>query len=441
MYVIAIPGMDEVNYARAQTRDRDGAACLYPSVMRWVMVQGHSLAKTTNHSPARANRAFGFTRADLAVVLVAFVIELSAFIPAASGSLSGAMAVTAVVYVASGFIALRWRHRAPILVFAVLLLHQSLFVLFFTPNYFNFSDFFHVPYMPVMAVLLALAAVASDRPLRHSLAACVTAIALPVLISSRGTPFEDLWFIGTGAAYMGGAWAFGRFVARNRLRISALEEERRKAEAAVAQERAHIAAELHDIVSHAVTVMMLHAAGGRRVIDTDPERAAQALDVIESVGTEATQELARLLRLLKPHGGTVDEEQQSPLPTLNDIHGLIEPVRSAGVQVDVRASGESGKLDPSVGHAAYRVVQESLTNISKHAGSGTNALIDLRWEPRTLTLNISDDGGGRPENRVDGTSGYGLLGLRERVEVAGGSIEWGPRNQGFFLSARLPSSP
>jgi signal transduction histidine kinase len=401
------------------------------------------MIKVAHSGPAGVNRSFGFTRADFTVVLLAFALELASFFPATSGSLSGVMAVAAFVYVASAFIPLLWRHRAPMMVFAGLLLHQAIFVFFITPNYFDFSDVYRVPYMPITTVLVALAAVASDRSLRQSLTACITAIALPVLVTSPGRPFdEDLWFIGTGAVWLGGAWAFGRFVARNRLRISSLEEERRKAEAAVAQERAHIAGELHDIVSHAVTVMTLHAAGGRRVIDSDPQRAAQALDVIESVGTEATQELARLLRLLKPpHGGTADEEQQSPLPTLSDIHGLIEPVRSAGVRVDMRASGEAGKLDPSVGHAAYRVVQESLTNISKHAGSGTNALIDLRWEPRTLTLNISDDGGGRPENHLDGTSGYGLLGLKERVEVAGGSIEWGPKNRGFFLSARLPSSP
>ncbi|WP_307611053.1 sensor histidine kinase [Pseudarthrobacter sp. W1I19] len=313
---------------------------------------------------------------------------------------------------------------------------------FVTPNYFDFSQIYRVPYMPITTVLVALAAVASDRSLRQSLTALFTAIAFPVLITSRGRPVEeDLWFIGTGAVWLGGAWAFGRFVARNRQRISALQEEQRKAELAVAQERAHIAAELHDIVSHAVTVMMLHAAGGRRVIDSDPQRAAQALEVIESVGTEATQELGRLLRLLKPPGKNSDEEQQTPLPTLGDIHSLIEPVRSGGVQVDVRASGEAGRLDPSVGHAAYRVVQESLTNISKHAGSGTTALIDVRWEPRTLTLNISDDGGGTPGGHPEGASGYGLLGLKERVEVAGGSIEWGPRDRGFFLSAHLPSSP
>ena len=433
--------MDDVKYERAQTRDGDKAVVPRPPVVRLVMIRELLPIKAANHSPARFTGALGFTRSDLAVVLVAFVVELSAFIPAASGSLSGAMAVAAVVYVASGFIALRWRHRAPLMVFAVLLLHQSLFVVFFTPHYFNFSDLFHVPYMPVMAVLVALAAVASDRPLPYSVPAFVAAVALPVLMSSRGTPFDDAWFIFTGVMWMGGAWAFGRFVARNRQRISALQEEQRKAELAVAQERAHIAAELHDIVSHAVTVMMLHAAGGRRVIDSDPQRAAQALEVIESVGTEATQELGRLLRLLKPPGKNSDEEQQTPLPTLGDIHSLIEPVRSGGVQVDVRASGEAGRLDPSVGHAAYRVVQESLTNISKHAGSGTTALIDVRWEPRTLTLNISDDGAGRPENHLDGTSGYGLLGLKERVEVAGGSIEWGPRDRGFFLSAHLPSSP
>lgn len=406
------------------------------------MVKKSSVFKVGHSGPAAVKRTPGFTRADFTVVLLASGLELASFFPATSGSLAGALAVVAFVYVAGGSVPLLWRHRAPLMVFAGLLLHQAIFVVFLTPNYFDFSEIYRVPYMPITSVLVAMAAVASAKSLRQSLAAGIAAIALPVLITSPGRPFEeDLWFLGTGAVWIGGAWAFGRFVARNRLRISALEEERRKAEAAVAQERAHIAAELHDIVSHAVTVMTLHAAGGRRVIDTDPQRAAQALDVIESVGTEAAQELARLLRLLKPPGHTADEEQQSPLPTLNDIQGLIEPVRSAGVQVDVKASGEAGKLDPSVGHAAYRVVQESLTNISKHAGSGTTALIDVRWEPRTLTLNISDDGAGRPENHFDGTSGYGLLGLKERVEVAGGSIEWGPRDRGFFLSAHLPSSP
>jgi signal transduction histidine kinase len=406
------------------------------------VVQKYSMIKVAHPGPAGVNRSFGFTLADYTVVLLAFALELASFFPATSGSLSGVLAVAAFLYVASGFIPLLWRHRAPMTVFAGLLLHQAIFVFFLTPNYFDFSEVYRVPYMPITTVLVALAAVASDRSLRQSLTTCVTAIAFPVLITSPGRPFEeDLWFIGTGAVWLGGAWAFGRFVARNRLRISSLEEDRRKAEAAVAQERAHIAAELHDIVSHAVTVMMLHAAGGRKVIDSDPQRAAQALDVIESVGTEATQELARLLRLLKIHGGTADEEQQSPLPTLSNIDWLVEPVRSAGVHVDVKASGQAGKLDPSVGHAAYRVVQESLTNITKHAGPGTNALIELRWEPRTLTLNISDDGAGKPENHHDGSTGYGLIGLKERVEIAGGSIKWGPKDRGFFLSARLPSSP
>lgn len=406
------------------------------------MVRENSRIAVVHHSPGWVNRSFGMAKTDLTVMLVAFAIELASFLPATSGSLSGVLAVSAFLFVAGGFVPLLWRHRAPMMVFVGLLLHQAIFVFFVTPNYFDFSDVYRVPYMPITTVLVALAAVASDRSLRQSLAACVTAIALPVLITSRGRPFdEDLWFIGTGAVWLGGAWAFGRFVARNRLRISSLEEERRKAEVAIAEERAHIAAELHDIVSHAVTVMMLHAAGGRKIIDSDPKRAAQALDVIESVGTEATQELARLLRLLKPRGDRADEEQQGPLPSLRDIHWLVEPVRSAGVEVDVKASGQAGKLDPSVGHAAYRVVQESLTNITKHAGPGTSALIELRWEPRAITLNISDDGAGKPESHHDGSTGYGLMGLKERVEVAGGSIEWGPKDRGFFLSARLPSSP
>lgn len=405
------------------------------------MVQEKSLTGKVRHRPAGVKRKLGLAKADLGVILVAFIVELGSFFPATAGSLSGALALVAFVYVACGFIALPWRHRAPMMIFAGLLLHQSLFVLIFTANYFTYSDLFMAPYMPVTAAIVALAAVASDLPLRQSLAAFAVSIALPLLVTSRGRPFEeDLWFIFSGIMWMGGAWAFGRFVARNRVRIRALQDEQRKAEAAVAHERAHIAAELHDIVSHAVTVMMLHAAGGRKVVESDPKRAAQALEVIESVGTEATQELARLLRLLKPAGEKKDEVQQSPLPTLSDIDSLVEPVRSAGVQVDVKASGQTGKLDPSVGNAAYRVVQESLTNISKHAGSGTNALIELRWEPQSLTLNISDDGAGKHESQHDNSTGYGLLGLKERVQVAGGTIEWGPKDRGFFLIARLPLS-
>ncbi|POH60512.1 hypothetical protein CVS28_02155 [Arthrobacter glacialis] len=427
--------------ARAQTRDTDKTFVWQP-VVRWAMVRKYPTIKGVRHGPAALHRSPGFNRADYTVIALAFCIELASFLPATSGSLSGALAVAAVVYVAGGFVPLLWRHRAPLMVFAGLLLHQVIFEFFFTPNYFNFSEIFLVPYMPVVAVLLALSAVASDRSLRQSLAACVAAVALPVLTGSRGRPFDqDLWFIATAAVYIGGAWAFGRFVARNRLRISSLEEEQRKAEVAIAHERAHVAAELHDIVSHAVTVMMLHAAGGRKVIDSDPQRAAQALDVIEAVGTEATAELARLLKLMKPRGETANDEQQSPLPTLGDLDWLLEPVRLAGVHVDVKATGQARKLDPSVGHAAYRVVQESLTNITKHAGSGTSALIELQWEPHALTLNIFDDGAGKPESPHDGSPGYGLIGLKERVEIAGGSIKWGPRDSGFFLRASLPLSP
>ncbi|MEO8220264.1 MAG: histidine kinase [Specibacter sp.] len=405
------------------------------------MEQKYPTSKRAHHAPAPVHRTFGFTRVDIAVIVLAFSIELASFFPAVSGSLSGAVAVAAVFYVAGGFVPLLWRHRAPMMVFAALMVHQVIFEIFSTPSYFNFSEIFRMPYLPMMALLVALSAVASDRSLRHSLAACATAIALPVLIASRGRPLEeDLWFIGTASVWLGGAWAFGRFVARNRRRINSLEQERRKAEIAIAEERAHVAAELHDIVSHAVTVMMLHAAGGRKVIDSDPQRAAQARDVIESVGIEATQELARLLSLWQRHGQTAHEEQQRPLPTLGDLDWLLEPVRLAGVHVDVKATGQPWKLDPSVGHAAYRVVQESLTNITKHAGSGTNVLIEIQWEPRSLTLNILDDGAGKSATPHAGSAGYGLIGLKERVEIAGGSIIWGPREKGFFLSATLPSA-
>ncbi|RAM36966.1 sensor histidine kinase [Arthrobacter globiformis] len=386
----------------------------------------------------QARNAFRFTAFDGVVALAAFILELPPFISAALGALSGTW-MPALVYILIGYSALLWRHRAPMKVFILIFLHQGLFAPLFYPDFFSTSTPILGPYIPMTAIPAAVAAVASDFPLRISLPVCIPAIALPLVMAGRGRPFDDPLNLFLETVLVSGGWAFGRFAARSRRQIRMLEEEQLRTESAINRERAHIAAELHDIVSHAVTVMMLHAAGGRRVIESDPGRAARALEVIETVGTEASQELARLLGLLDPSPNATPSDTMRPLSGLDDLANLVATVQSAGVNVLVKVSGHPQRLDASVDHASYRVVQEALTNVSKHAGPGTNVTVDIAWNRDSLTLRICNDAAGKRSARQARTpSGYGLVGLKERVAVAGGNIIWGSANGAYVVEARLP---
>ncbi|WP_454810607.1 sensor histidine kinase [Paenarthrobacter nitroguajacolicus] len=380
-------------------------------------------------------------RIDWIVTAVAFALELINIMSSLITVLAG-VRWQALGYLVIAFVLLLWRQRFPKLVLVAVLLHQALFVpifhheLFMPPGMvFNPNQPLSIPYIPLFGVLVALISVGSSASLRTSALLCIPAAVLPTLIFSGGRPWEAPAYVVASILWAGGAWAFGRFVGRSSQRITDLEAERLRMEAAMEAERAHIAAELHDIVSHAVTVMLLHAAGGRRIIDTDPARAAKALEVIATVGTEATQELSRLLGLLKAnqHMNTVKS-----LPTLEDIAPLVEAVQSAGIDVELSESGTPARVDASVGHTAYRAVQEALTNVSKHVGPGTKTTVAIEWKPDLLQIDVSDTGPAMPISEDRATSGYGLLGLQERVAVAGGKISWGPRGRGFFVSVSLP---
>jgi signal transduction histidine kinase len=375
-------------------------------------------------------------RSDVLTSLAAVLMEITGFLITDGRLQLSGQWQWVIPYLIVPLPILTWRHRAPLLALALLITHQLMII----PLFHGETHDEWGPWLPMVGVLVALAAVSADLPVGYSLSACVPTLALPLLASGQGLHLDEPYYLGSALLITTGTWAFGRLMASNRKRISALESARLSTEAAVAQERVHIAAELHDIVSHAVTVMMLHAAGGRKVIETDPQRAAHALAVIESVGTEATQELARLLGLLKPPPDAVRDDQQTPLPVLKDIDPLIATFRSAGVQVDLKQTGQAARLDPSVGHAAYRVIQEALTNVSKHAGPGTRAAVVIQWAPDNLTITIKDDGAGTPARRSIGhTPGFGLLGLKERVQVAGGSICWERADGGFSLAVTLPT--
>jgi signal transduction histidine kinase len=240
--------------------------------------------------------------------------------------------------------------------------------------------------------------------------------------------------------FFGGPFVAGRVIRHRRGRERALEgravelaqESEERARAAVAEERIRIARELHDVVSHAVSVIVLQARGARRNLPDEDGRLREALDVIERSGTEALAEMRRLLNILRQH----DEELAlAPQPSLRRIGDLVQSVRSAGLPVELTVEGDIEDLPPGVDVSAYRIVQEALTNALKHAGPA-RALVAIRRLDGELEIEVLDTGPGASDG--DG-AGQGLVGMRERVAVYGGELEAGRRAEGgYALSARLP---
>jgi signal transduction histidine kinase len=209
-------------------------------------------------------------------------------------------------------------------------------------------------------------------------------------------------------------------------------------QAVAAEERARIARELHDVVAHGMSVVALQAVGGRRVLATDPAQAREAFDTIERVTSDCLDEMRRLLGILRADD---DQAPLAPQPTLDQITVLVEQARSAGAEVDVTVSGNAGKLPPGVELSAYRIVQEALTNALKHA-PGAHVFLRLGYEEASLVVEVVDDGAGERGRPPQSPShGHGLIGMRERVELFGGTLDVGPRpGGGFGVRARLPRS-
>ncbi len=212
---------------------------------------------------------------------------------------------------------------------------------------------------------------------------------------------------------------------------SALES---SARGAAYGERARIARELHDVIAHSVSVMVIQAGGARLVMDGEPARAEESLRSAERAGREALAELRRMLGVL----GDEDPHALAPQPGLGDIAPLLADARRSGVWVDLRVDGDPVSVPPALDLCAYRIVQESLTNAIKHAAPAA-ASVNVRWGEDTLELEISDDGrrsNGRPRR---GGGGHGIPGMRERVALHSGTVEAGVRpSGGFTVRARLP---
>jgi signal transduction histidine kinase len=213
------------------------------------------------------------------------------------------------------------------------------------------------------------------------------------------------------------------------------EEERR----AIALERNHIARELHDVLAHNLSVMVVQASAARRVLDKDPVRAVQVASLIERTGREALAEIRHMFGPVRRGDG----EALSGPPSVSRLDELARRARAAGLRVELRLSGDPVELPAGIDLTAYRIVQEALTNAIKHAGS-VQARVTVSYEPNEVVLSIEDDGEGPREDYELGEAGggHGLVGMRERAALYGGLVQAGRRRGGgFAVRARLPTRP
>ena len=208
---------------------------------------------------------------------------------------------------------------------------------------------------------------------------------------------------------------------------------------AVATERVRLARDLHDVVAHSVSAMVLQAAGAATLVGPQQPRLRQSLTMIENAGVAAMVELQRLLALLRRVDPEPDDPRYDEQLGVADIDGVIERARRAGVVVESIRQGAPVPLDRSVELAGYRVVQEALANTTEHAGRGADARVHLRWHPDGLTITVRDTAGlPSPRPRARASAGRGILRLTERIEVVGGRLAAGPVPGGFLVQADLP---
>ena len=285
-----------------------------------------------------------------------------------------------------------------------------------------------------------------DRRVSVPLAVLLGA-AFAALITIKSGEFGLQGFLQTmlsiGVAWALGDWARtrGMYAAaiEDRSRLLELEREER-ARRAVQDERERIARELHDVVTHHVSVIVIQAGAGLTALDRRPEQARTALSAIDRTGRQALTEMRRMLGILG-ESDAGPEAAREPMPGLDRLGELLEQVRAAGLPVEVAITGARRALDPGVDLSAYRIVQEALTNVLKHA-AGARARVELTYEPTHLDIRITDEGGaGTRGIGGPGDGGHGVIGMRERAVLFGGTFESGPTPTGFGIHARMPVEP
>jgi signal transduction histidine kinase len=314
------------------------------------------------------------------------------------------------------------------------------------------------PFGSDLAVIVLLYTLAAYRPRRISLAGLAICLVGSAAAIAKWAPQDSvgsLYSLGAKAAVFAGpallAWLLGDSMQWRRSyyrgleeRAARLERERdAQAQIAAAAERARIARELHDVVAHNVSVMVVQADGAAFALETSPEKTRQALTAISRTGRQALAEMRGLLGVLRSADGQGAE--LAPQPGVEQLAGLLEQTRAAGVPVSFTVEGVPRPMPPGAALTAYRIVQESLTNARKHGGLAVAAAVTLRFCEEQLVIKVTDDGrrpaagAGRAHRAGRDGLGHGLIGMRQRVEVYGGTVTAGPQpGGGWRVTATLP---
>jgi signal transduction histidine kinase len=370
-------------------------------------------------------RSFAF---DVALALIATAAELGQVIGAA-----GTPRPLAIVLAVLAGGALVLRRRAPLAVLATTLAAGvAIVALGDEPS--------------GLSMLIALYSTAALCERRVSLAALAPTLVVVVVLSvaTAGVEGRDTSALGgaiIAAVLTAGIWGLGAYAQTRRRYLRELQERAASAERereqlariAVHQERASIARELHDIVAHSVSVMLLGVRGARDVLRSSPDVADETLARVELSGEQSLTELRRILALLREPEQTAESH---PQPSLAELNELVAGYRAAGLAVRLEVIGEPTPLPTGVELSVYRIVQEALTNTVKHS-KPTDVTVTLAYQGASLELEVVDDGKSTPPGAT--ASGQGLIGMRERVALLGGELEAGPREGGGFrVAARLP---
>jgi signal transduction histidine kinase len=295
-----------------------------------------------------------------------------------------------------------------------------------------------------IAVMIAMYTIAAQCAFRWAVGAVLVAeagMAMAVYSERHGQRVPADWKeLMPYSILVGAIWMSGLYINTRRKYMRSLEERAKRlererdaqAEVAAAAERARIAREMHDVIAHSISVMVVQADGAAWTVDTDTRRARRAMEAIGATGRQALMEMRRMLGVLREGGGA----GLAPQPGVDQLGELIGQIRSAGLPVELVVAGTPSPLPAGLGLAIYRIVQEALTNVLKHAGPMARARVELHYGDRTIEVRIRDDGRGATFS--DGR-GHGLVGMRERAAVYGGTVRAEPvAGGGFQVTAWLP---
>ncbi len=421
--------------------------------MQTGVAQALAFARSTEPRPAISRRAISI---DVVLAVVATAVALAA------GSAPARPLGPLLVALTTAPLALR--RVFPLTVFWTIM--AAIVAAYYPENNATLVTFIAVAFAAYSAVVHSRyrGAALLSMPLATVLVIALFADTAPP-IPARATPlliFIPIMIVGNAVHQ----WARRAGDSGARLRQAQAEHEAATRHA-LALERARLASELHDVVTHNVSIMVVQAGAARRVLSADPAEATKALRAVESSGRTAMTELRHLLGLLTPPPGAADADEPAgqpaasldaasslggaadlaPQPGLDELREMVGRVASAGLPVELHITGTPRDLQAGLGLGVYRVVQEALTNVIKHAGKPRTE-VRLNYEPAVLVVEVADDGrpipvaGPAPDAGLLRGAGMGLLGLRERVALYGGDLAAGPRpGRGWLVQARIPVEP